>query len=214
MFALINVAAVSLTVSIAGAQGRLGRELVTQSLERGWNVRGIVRRIEDPVYHPVRRGWLDERRPTEMEPVVSPNLTLTDNATCSSDTNAIIFVMSEPPVVFSRREPIREQTDLVRHLCHTSRHTNCSHVCLVSAFGAGESLYGANAGYRVMHDLYLKDLYRAKEEQERIVGNISHMATFVLRPKVLVFEPYPLNRFAVVRSELATEILDWIDTTH
>ena len=49
------------TISIAGAQGRLGRELVAQSIERGWDVQGVVRRPDDGVPAPVRTGWLEEQ---------------------------------------------------------------------------------------------------------------------------------------------------------
>ncbi|OUU50612.1 MAG: hypothetical protein CBC12_05315 [Candidatus Puniceispirillum sp. TMED52] len=207
----LNVAVVSFTVTIAGAHGRLGRELVSQCLQRGWSVNGVVRRPEDPVFAPIRKGWLspNEKEDSQRIPILSSNLTLTTNTTCKSNTNGIVFVMSARP--FSTKLEMSVQNEVVRRLCGTARSTNCSKICLVSAFGSGDSLEGSNVGYKIMHDFYLKEGYAAKEEQERIVSKTPDMDTLILRPKVLSFEKIPMNNFAVVRSELAEQILDWLE---
>lgn len=203
----------SLTISVVGAQGRLGRELVVQSLERGWKVNGIVRRPDDPVFFPSRKGWLVPNLQEDMRrlPVVDPNLSLTCNTTCSKETDAVVFAMSSKP--FSSKVEMQVQNEVVRRICSTSKTSACKKVCLVSAFGAGDSLQGSNVGYQVMHDFYLKEGYSAKEEQERIVSSScgDGVNTLILRPKVLSFQKIPFNPFSVVRSELASQILDWVE---
>ena len=67
------VAAYSLAV--VGAQGRLGRELVQQSLERGWHTVAVVRRPTDPIFRPVRGGGLSTDEPM-LEPIAHPLLTV------------------------------------------------------------------------------------------------------------------------------------------
>ena len=41
-------------------------------------------------------------------------------------------------------------------------------IILVSAHGAGESLKDSNIGIKIMNNLYLRDIYRAKNSQEKI----------------------------------------------
>lgn len=200
----------SFTVTIAGAHGRLGRELVTQSLERGWNVRGVVRRADDPVFEPIRQGWLaSSKNDMYKVPISSPRLTLTTNTSCSDDTDAIVFAMSTQP--FASKLEMAVQNEVVRRMCGSQRKTKCRKICLVSAFGSGDSLPGSNVGYQIMHGFYLKEGYAAKEEQERIVSKVTTASTLILRPKVLSFDKIPFNNFAIVRSDLASEILDWIE---
>ena len=196
------------TIAIVGAQGRLGRELTMQSLQRGWNVYGVVRRPDEPVFVPSRKGWLVETSALNRVPITSDRLALTPNATCPTDVDAIVFTMSSRP--FAPRAEMKEQNEVVRQMCMSANTTNCSKICLVSAFGAGDSLPGANMGYQVMHAFYLKEGYSSKEAQEGIVTDLKDMETLIVRPKVLSFEKIPFNPFAVLRSKLAEEILDWI----
>lgn len=201
----------SFTVTIVGAHGRLGRELVSQSLERGWDVRGVVRRPDDPVFEPVRQGWLTSSENDMYKvPISSARLMLTANTTCSDDTDAIVFAMSAQP--FASKLEMTVQNEIVRRMCGSQGTKKCRKICLVSAFGSGDSLPGSNVGYQIMHDFYLKEGYAAKEEQERIVSKVTSASTLILRPKVLSFDKIPFNNFAIVRSDLATEILDWIES--
>lgn len=206
IFATLPV--IAYTISIVGAHGRLGRELTMQSLQRGWNVCGVVRRPDEPVFLPSRRGWLTEYPELNSVPIVSDRLVLTSDVACTRDTDAIVFAMSSQP--FASREEMQTQNEVVRRMCSSARNTNCSKICLVSAFGAGDSLHGANVGYQVMHSIYLKEGYAAKEAQEDIVSDLEDVETLILRPKVLSFEKIPFNSFAVLRSDLAEQILDWV----
>ena len=199
----LALSALAYTVTIVGAQGRLGRELAVQSLQRGWDVRGVVRRPHDPLLLPSRRGWLTEDRELDGVPLLSDRLTLTRNTSCPTD--AVVFAMSARP--FASEAEMRVQTEVVRRMCRTP----CRKICLVSAHGAGDSLPGSNVGIQIMHDFYLKEGYAAKEEQEDLVSRVDGAETLILRPRVLSFQKIPLNPWAVVRSELAAQILDWLE---
>ena len=199
------LAATAYTISIVGAHGRLGRELVAQSLQRGWNVEGIVRRPLDPILEPVKKGWLTPDVNEILEPVSSPCLTVTSELDASG-ANGVVFCMSARP--FAPRIEMIKQTDVVRAILKTC--SNDTRICLVSAHGAGDSLKGSNAGIRFMHSVYLREAYAAKEEQEILVSQYN--ASLILRPRVLSFSEIPLNPIAVPRFRLARNILDWCET--
>lgn len=196
--------AVAYTLAVVGAQGRLGRELVLQSLARGWVVEGIVRRPSDPIPTPTRNGWLSEGPTDDAACVASPNLTLVTDVSAALDVDGIVFCVGAEP--FASRETASLQTDAVRRLL--ARCSDDTRVCLVSAHGAAESLNASNLGIKFMHSVYLREAYAAKEEQERLVAQ-RNLSSLILRPRVLSFSRIPLNRVATPRSELAARILDW-----
>lgn len=204
---LTSFASAAYTISIVGAQGRLGRELVSQSLQRGWEVEGIVRRPLDPIRKPVRKGWLHQEESDEESPhITSPRLRVSSDTLRCTSSDAIVFCMSATP--FASRAEMRVQTQVVEDVLDA-----CSkgpRVCLVSAYGAGDSLQGSNVGIQFMHSVYLREAYAAKEEQERLVRErVGKNSSLILRPRVLSFTRVPLNPGAVPRHELATRILDW-----
>lgn len=203
--ALSCITATAYTISIVGAQGRLGRELVAQSLQRGWNVEGIVRRPLDPILQPVKKGWLTPDVNERSEPISSPRLTLTSELD-ASEADGVVFCMSARP--FAPRSEMSNQTNVVRAILKTCSHD--TRICLVSAYGAGDSLNGSNAGIQFMHSVYLREAYAAKEEQEILVSRCN--SSLILRPRVLSFSEIPLNPVAVPRFRLASNILDWCET--
>ena len=44
-------------------------------------------------------------------------------------------------------------------------------IILISAYGVGNSLNNANPGIKIMNNLYLQDVYRAKNAQEELLNN-------------------------------------------
>lgn len=199
----------ALRVAVVGAHGHLGRELVQQSLDRNWSPVACVRRRDVPVRAPCRRGWLSPENDGDRLPVLAgvPAF-VTDGArtTCPTPCHAVIFAMSGAPF-----EAADETTDVVRSMCATLP-LECRKVCLVSAHGVGDSLAGADVGIQAMRAWYLKSTYRAKGEQEKIVHDAAVDDVLVVRPRVLSFAPIPWNPISRTRQDLATELLDWIDT--
>lgn len=187
-------------LAVVGAHGRLGRELVVTSLRRGWETHAYVRR-DEPILHPVRRGGLRERPTIARRPVRDRRLVTHLNAPRVRDpVDALVFCLSGQPFETDRTDSV------VARMC-ASLSPSCRRVCLVSAYGVGDSLRGANAGIQVMSAWYLRDTYRAKREQERIVGELDPLIeTLILRPRALSIGSFPL---ATPRADLARSIADW-----
>lgn len=190
----------SLNVGIAGAHGGLGRELVRQSMDRGWTPTALVRR-DDPITEPIRVGYLS---PDATHPVAMPVRRVVCPETCPESLDAIVFALSGRPFVLDT------SSDVVRAMC-ASLPERCRKVCLVSAHGVGAD-EPANVGIRVMRDWYLRSTYEAKAEQESIVQH--HLPDgvdrLILRPRVLSYSPIPLYGVATPRRCLASDILDWL----
>ena len=190
----------ALTLGVAGAQGRLGRELVAQG-SRGWEVRAIVL---------VRRPHLGARarRPARQPP----------------DAARRALASSRPPAERVGRRRARHRDSgrpfaaddgdaLATRLC-AGLTRRCRAVCLVSAHGVGESADGADAGIQAMRAWYLRSVYASKERQEALVRACATErdgAVKIVRPRVLSRTRVPLNPVATPRSELAAELLDWVD---
>lgn len=193
----------ALTVGILGGQGATGRELVSQCLSRGWSVNAYVRRPDDPVLMPVRRGWLSPRFFGPQRPIVSDRLCVYDSASTLGTENALVSVMSGSPFTDER-----DTSDTFVHACEHFRGA----VCLVSAHGVGDSIQSSNVGIQIMRDWYLKGTYEAKETQEEYLHTWNGTYT-ILRPKVLSYEPIPCNPVSRTRYSLAREICEWVQNS-
>lgn len=201
-----HVGSSALTVGVLGAQGDLGREVVSQCLARGWTVNAYVRRPTDPVLTPVRRGWLspDPYAARVARPVTSERLHIFGNDNVQATEDALVSAMSGHPFTdeMDTADTFRAACDRLRDDCR---------VCLVSAHGVGDSIEGANMGIQVMRDWYLKGTYAAKEAQEEYLRSSRNGPYTILRPQVLSYEPIPMNPISRTRISLANEICEWID---
>jgi len=198
---------VSLTVGVLGAQGALGREVVSHCLARGWTVHAYVRRPTDPVLTPVRHGWLspDRKAARAARPITSERLHLFDSSDIvSGDEDALVSVMSGNP--FANEV---DTVDAFRNVCSGVDERTCC-VCLVSAHGVGDSIEGADVGIRVMREWYLQGTYSAKEEQEDYLRTMWNGPYTILRPRVLSYEPIPMNPIAQTRASVANGVCKWI----
>lgn len=195
----------SFTVAIAGANGGLGRELTVQSLERDWNVLAATRRPEDGIMTPTRNAWLDEGSGSGVKIPNNTRLKVVDyTEIMKSKYDALVISLGGKPFMVDNSDII------VKSLCENVPRS-CKCACLVSAYGAGDSLDEANAGIRVMNSWYLRDVYRSKNKQEDYVNALCEsVETLVLRPRVLSYGPVPFNDVAIPREEFAERILNWI----
>lgn len=192
----------SFTVAISGAHGGLGRELVQQSLQKNWKTLALVRRM-DPIFFPCRSGWLKDSEETEYS-MCDSNLTkvMYDDLN-EYEFDAIVFALGS--------KPFKEDTTtgIVNDIC-TNLPKSCDKVCLVSAYGVGDSITNANIGIQIMSDWYLKDVYQSKYDQEKIVEKLP-ISKLIIRPRALSFGKIPFNTIATARQDLASSILDWIE---
>lgn len=200
--------AVPKTVVILGAQGRLGRELVYQSLNRGCRVVGIVRRPQEPVLTPIRRGWLSEDGGLEATQIQSSRLQLVDSAQeedvgrAVERADAVLITLSGSP--FQRVNTSALVSLLARSAPHEAK------ICYVSAYGTGASVKGSSMSIRAMRAWYLRSVYESKQREEDLVLRESKCrGVCVMRPRVLSHAPIPLNKQATPRYQLGREMLDW-----
>jgi hypothetical protein len=205
-------------VAIVGAHGGLGRELSAQSLDRGWEVTAFVRR-PCPIFRPCRVGGLSPDEESRiLEPLIGTprfhrRMLFEDDVRGAGGENqtydAIVFALGGRPFSNDRSEDVVART--VNRL-----PPSCGKVCLVSAYGAGESIRRAGVGIRAMESVYLRDVYRSKREQEELVCGLplvnDRAQVSVVRPRVLSYSPIPLLPFSITRERLAGRILDWIAT--
>ena len=192
-------------VTVVGGHGALGRELVYQCIQRGWQVTALTRR-EDPIRTPARRGWLDPQ--SNESPILNSMLLQTKqtqgSCTVCPQCDAVVFALSGKPF-----QP-DDSTEVVQSICK-SLPQSCESICLVSAYGVGGE---GDVAISVMREWYLKSTYRAKKEQEDIVQQYDNeLRTCILRPRVLSYTSIPFNTITTPRCELAGDILDWVDNS-
>tara|TARA_Y100000991_G_C21969057_1_gene348422 strand:- start:1607 stop:2251 length:645 start_codon:yes stop_codon:yes gene_type:complete len=84
----------------------------------------------------------------------------------------------------------------------------CKSISLVSAYGVGNSIKKSNAGIAIMNAWYLKDVYRAKNAQEKILNKFTesnNVKLKIYRPTALSYGETLLD--SISRKNLANEIL-------
>ena len=180
LLVLLVAPACALRVGILGAQGHLGRELVSQCLSRGLGRDCVRAPSPRSLLTPVRRGWLD---PDAMavraaRPVASPRLHVRSMDDPAGTEDVLVSAMSGRPFADES-----STIDTFVDLCESLSGRRCA--CLVSAYGVGDSIEDANPGIQIMRDWYLRSTYAAKEAQEEYLRTTFWGDTLVLRPRVL-----------------------------
>lgn len=197
---LAAVARGALSVAVVGAHGGLGRELIQQCLGRDLRPVALTRRPGDPIYPPTPYGGLSGRGVDGSSPFRGLDVV---------DTRALPVALPpvEAAVIAVSGRPFREDdsTALVEALA--ARLPRATRVCLVSAWGVGDSAAVSGPAIGVMRSWYLRSTYAAKERQEQIVAD-AFDASLILRPRALTYSPLP---YATTRSTLAGAILDWCE---
>ena len=186
---------------VVGATSGLGRELVFQSIcDRDKSVIALTSNKNNKINTPYRGNTFDYEETNKT--ISHPNLFIESYWNNDIPTfKHIVFCTSAKPFE-------KDYSDsLTNKLLHQIPNT-CKTISLVSAYGVGDSLDGANIGIKVMNDLYLKDVYRAKNEQENIISSFNNpnIIKNIYRPRALSYGDTLL--YSIPRSKLATEILN------
>lgn len=211
MFKILGILLILLKIDaynicIIGGSSGLGRELIYQGLQKpGLSIVALTNN-KDKICKPYRGGGLklDDNNPEIIE---SNKLTKDIYSNYFKyDTENLIFTTGSKPFEYDYSDSITKQLLLFNY-------TNLKNIVLVSADGVGDSLKESNLGIKIMNNWYLKDVYRSKNNQEKIIKDYSmeHPQTriTILRPKVL---SYGKNIYkAKSRQQLAFEILEEID---
>lgn len=192
-------------IAVAGANGGLGRELVYQSVRHKWDVCAYTRTLECALFEPVRSGWFAEdafERVPMRQPLLQRRTYTHHNANETYD--ALVLAVGGGPFADDTSDRA------VRELC-ANLPPSCRKVCLVSAFGVGDSLQGAGVGIQLMSSWYLRDTYASKRRQERLVCALPpDVEVLILRPRALSFECLHPNPFSMSRKDLAAHVLEWV----
>ena len=181
---------------IAGASSGLGRELIYQGLEKKNKIIGLTNK--EKINIPFRGNTLSEKYTDEY--ICNKNLKLNKYYDNIPEYESLILTMGGS--AFEKDD----YSDKVTEYLIENLPKKCKNVILISAYGVGDSIKGANLGIVSMRNWYLKDVYRAKEEQEKIIKDLNNKINIkIYRPKVL---SYGGNSFdSLSREKLANEIL-------
>ena len=188
-----------LNLCIVGASSSLGRELIYQGVYNfNYKVTGITN-SPNKICVPYRGPGLEDK---------SNDVTIIDHK-----LNIINYLDEMPEydsIIFTTGGTAFEKLDysdkvMKKFLKNLSKQ--CKTVSLVSAYGVGDSIKGANLGIVAMRNWYLKDVYRAKEEQEKMLNDYENdIKKFIYRPKVLSYGD--TNFESTTRFDLANKMLE------
>lgn len=189
----------SLKLCVIGASSALGREIIYQGInDFNYNIIGVTNST-DKVRIPYRGYGLDDKKNSEL--IISPKLKLFTYLDEVGKYDAIIFTIGG--TAFESND----YSDKITMKYLKTLPDKCKSISLVSAFGVGDSINNADLGIVSMRNWYLKDVYRAKQEQENMVNLFQkNIKKNIYRPKVLSYGN--TNAFkSTSRQELAREIL-------
>ena len=201
LFIIFNIVK-AFNLCVVGGNSGLGREIIFQGISANKKILALSN-SSNKIKYPYRGGGLD----------IKPISCYIDNNNLQVDTynnfnkyrfENIVFTLGGQP--FSNDYSDNVTKDIISNL-----DNKLDGIVLVSAHGAGESLKDSNIGIKIMDNLYLRDTYRAKNSQEKIIREYSkknNINTFILRPKAL---SYGQNMYSIKsRQTLAREILEYL----
>lgn len=194
-----------LKLCIVGASSSLGRELIYQGInDFSYKITGITN-SPSKIFVPYRGPGLEDK---------SNDITMIDHK-----LNIINYLEEVPDydsIIFTTGGTAFEKldySDKVMNKFLKNLSEECKSISLVSAFGVGDSINGANLGIVAMRNWYLKDVYRAKEEQEKMLSNYNgDVKKFIYRPKVLSYGD--TNFDSTTRYDLAKKMLEDIKSSN
>lgn len=186
---------------VLGASSGLGREIIYQGLNKNMKILGLTSNPNN-IKIPYRGGGLNNKNNNLL--LRSPNLEICEyNNFVNYNFSNIVFTSGAQPFQ-------NDYSDILTKNILNYESLNLQNIVLISAYGVGNSLTNANAGIKIMNNLYLQDVYRAKNAQEELLNNYKKnnpkTNIEILRPKVL---SYGINLYsAKSRETFAKEILD------
>lgn len=193
----------SFNLCIVGATSGLGRELIYQGLENNIKILGLTNNA-NKIKIPYRGGGLSNKKTNIY--LTSDNLKIDKYKNYNKyNFENIVFTTGAQPFE-------NDYSDIITKNILSKNLTNIKNIVLLSADGVAESLPKSNVGIKVMNNWYLKDTYRAKNEQEKFIQDYSskyNKNVLIIRPKAL---SYGVNLYSIKsRKQYAEEILNYIN---
>ena len=185
---------------VIGAGSGLGRELVYQaSKDRNKTVLSLT--TSDKLYVPFRGEGYNNIE--DQEEYISPLVTVDNYWKNIKDSYDSLIICTGGTIFES------DYSDKLTLKYLENLPDSCKDVSIVSAYSVEENnLEKFSIPFQIMSNIYLKDVYRAKREQERLIKqyNASVVRKKIFKPRALSYG----NTFlpSTTRMELAEEILD------
>ena len=189
---------------VVGAGSGLGKELVYQaSLNKNKTILALSGNNNNRLTLPCRTNSFNEinSQPLYFSPNIRASSYWLDISRYKYDH--IVFTTGAKPFE-------NDYSDKLMEKFFQDFYNDCKSITLVSADGVRETLKYSSMGIKVMNDWYLKDVYRSKNQQERmLIDNFPNMKKFIYRPPALSYGKTLLK--SVSRMDLASSILNNID---
>ena len=186
---------------VLGASSGLGREIIYQGLNNNKKILGLTSNPAN-IKIPYRGGGLTNK---------NTNLLLRSSNLEICEYNDFVNYNFSNIVLTSGAQPFQKDysDSLTKNILNYEK-LNLQNIVLISAYGVGNSLNNANLGIQIMNNLYLQDVYRAKNAQEELLENYKknnpNSKIKIIRPKAL---SYGTNIYSIKsRETLAKEILE------
>ena len=186
-------------IAIVGAASNLGKEIIYQGIiDKNLNILGFT--SKNKITLPYRGDTFNNK--IIMPEFKNSNLTLENYWKNIQDYKYthLIFCTSAGPFQI-------DYSDILIEKFLDNIPKSCKSISLVSAFGVGDSLNEGNIGIQIMNNLYLKDVYRAKNKQEKLLKNLDlDIKKIIYRPRALSYGYTNLDSLS--RYKFAKIILD------
>ena len=187
---------------LLGASSDLGKEIIFQGLNNK-NIK-ILALTSNPnnIILPYRGGGLNNKNKNLL--LRSPNLEICEYK------NFINYNFSNIVLTSGAKPFQNDYSDILTKNILNCDSLTLENIFLISAYGVGNSLSNSNPGIKIMNNLYLQDVYRAKNAQEELLENYKkknpETNIKIFRPKGL---SYGINIYGLKsRESLANEILE------
>lgn len=167
-------------ICIVGASSGLGKELVYQSLNKELKVLALTSNL-DGVKEPYRGGGLNDNYENPI--IVDNNLKIENywkDINDFYDYKNLVFTTGSSPFK-------QDYSYFLTNKYLSNLSPECKSINLVSAYGVGDSIKDANIGIKIMQNFYLKNVYEAKNKQEKLIVNYN-------RDTSKIKNPYYLNK--------------------
>tara|TARA_B100001093_G_scaffold492364_1_gene533409 strand:+ start:1284 stop:1907 length:624 start_codon:yes stop_codon:yes gene_type:complete len=186
-------------IAIVGASSNLGKEIIYQGIrDKNLNILGFTSKSK--ITLPYRGDTFNNK--IIMPEFKNSNLTLENYWKNIQDYKYthLIFCTSAGPFQ-------KDYSDILIEKFLDNIPKSCKSISLVSAFGVGDSLNEGNIGIEIMNNFYLKDVYRAKNKQEKLLKKLDlDIKKIIYRPRALSYGYTNLNSMS--RYKFAKIILD------
>jgi len=203
LLSLINIQIIyCFDLCLLGASSDLGKEIIFQGLNNK-NIK-ILALTSNPnnIILPYRGGGLNNKNKNVL--LRSPNLEICEYK------NFINYNFSNIVLTSGAKPFQNDYSDILTKNILNCDSLTLENIFLISAYGVGNSLSNSNPGIKIMNNLYLQDVYRAKNAQEELLENYKkknpETNIKIFRPKGL---SYGINIYGLKsRESLANEILE------